>query len=46
MVLEKIDQGGRHYEKIKLILLKDKCLPESRVINSRNSDATETLLVV
>ena len=45
MVLDKIYMGGRHAEMILLILLKNKCLPESRVSNSRNSDATESLLV-
>ena len=46
MILDAIYQGGRHYERTLLILLKNKCLPESIVSNSRNSDATETLLVV
>ena len=46
MVLDEIYQGGRHSERILLILLKNKCLPESEVSNSRNSGTTEILLVV
>ena len=46
MVLDEIYQGGRYSERILLIVLKNKCLPESEVSNSRNSGATEILLVV
>ena len=43
MVLDEIYQGGMHSERILLILLKIKCLPESEVSNSRNSGEAEVL---
>ena len=46
MVLDEIYQGGRHSERILLILLKNTCLPESELSKSRNSGAPEILLVV
>ena len=46
MVLDEIVQSGRHSGRILLILLKNKRLTESEVSNSRNSGATEILLVV
>ena len=46
MVLDKIYQGGRHSERILLILLKNKCLLGSEISNSRNSGANEILIDV
>ena len=46
MILDKIYYGGGHPEMILLILLKNESLPESRVNNSRHSDATVTLIVI
>ena len=45
-VLDEVYQGGRHSERILLSLVKNNCLPESEVSNSRNSGSTEILLVV